>query len=205
MLPLSAKIVPPLTEELCLPFSPEASTQQAQPPVTPVCWRVHLLAREPKRLPILLLVTGMGAVCVWLIFGTLLPVFASALLLTGSVSEYLFPVTYRLTEEAIYQEALTSRIQLPWKDVRRCQIGHKALLLTSLAEPSRLDAFRGVLLRFAPEGQPGDKSSLRAMIARCAPHVLPENTLLMAEKEPANTCAIPTATPETLCVENSQT
>ena len=155
-----------------MPSNPEASTQQTQPPVTPICWRVHLLKREPQRLPVLLLVMAVGAGCVWLMFGTLLPVLTSALLLTGSVSEYLFPITYRLTEEAICQESLTSRIQLPWKDVRRCQMGHDALLLTSLPEPSRMDAFRGVLLRFAPEGQPGDKSSICALITRCAPHVL---------------------------------
>ena len=132
---------------------------------------MHLLKRDPKRLPILLLVIALGTACVWLMFGTLLPALAAVLLLVGSVNEYLFPITYRLTAEAVCLESLSSRVELPWKDARRCEIGRDALLLTALPAPSRLDAFRGIVLRFAPEGLPGDKASVCAAIAHYAPHI----------------------------------
>lgn len=204
MLPVS-KDYPLLSKEYHFFSGAETSTKESSHAILSVNWRVHLLKRDPARLPILLLVMAMGAACVWLMFGTLLPVLASGLLLMGSVSEYLFPITYRLSDGEVCQESLTSRIQLPWKDARRCRMGQDALLLTSLAVPSRLDAFRGVLLRFAPEGQPGDKSSVCAMITRYAPHVLQENTLPMAEQEPANSITTTIAVPEISRVENSQT
>ena len=115
---------------------------------------------------------GLGAGCVWLMFGAWLPTLAALLLLAGSTSEYLLPITYRITPEGVYQESSTSRFALPWKDARRCRVGKRAVLLTSLPAPSRLDAFRGVLLRFAPLGQSGDRDSVLAVLACYAPSLL---------------------------------
>jgi hypothetical protein len=50
------------------------------------------------------------------------------------------------------------------------------VLLTPLATPSRLDAFRGVLLRYAPNGAPGDRASVMAVIARRVPSFLEAKT-----------------------------
>ena len=55
-------------------------------------------------------------------------------------------------------------------------MGRNAILITSLAAPSRLDAFRGILLRFAEEGQPGDRNSVLAALAHHAPHLLEDKT-----------------------------
>ena len=136
-----------------------------------LCWKVHLLRSQPARLPGIIAVGGVGAVCVWLMFGAWLPAVAALLLLAGSVSEYLLPITYRLTPQGITQESLTSRLVLSWKDARRCRLGKRGILILSLAAPSRLDAFRGVLLRFAPDHQPGDRSSVLALLAVYAPRL----------------------------------
>ncbi len=75
-------------------------------------------------------------------------------------------------------------------------MGHNALLLTSLPVPSRLDAFRGVLLRFAPEGQPGDYASVCAIVSHYAPHVLPDDIAAhfadkgIANDEAADSCHV---------------
>lgn len=135
-------------------------------------WRIHLLRQKPDRLPALLMVLAIGATCVWLMFGALLPVLAAVALLTGSVSDYLFPISYRLTNQEVALESLTARIALPWKEVRRCRLHTHAILLTSLAAPSRLDAFRGIFLRFAPDGQPGDRQSVLTALTTFAPHLL---------------------------------
>ena len=136
-------------------------------------WRIHLLLQKPDRLPALLMVLIIGAVCVWLMFGALLPVLAAVALLTGSVSDYLFPIAYRLNSQEIGLDSVTARIALPLKEVRRCRLYTHSILVTSLAVPSRLDAFRGILLRFAPDGQPGDRQSVLDALTTFAPHLLP--------------------------------
>lgn len=136
-----------------------------------LCWQVHLLRAEPGRLPGVVMVCGIGAACVWLMFGAWLPALAALLLLLGSVSEYLFPITYRLTAGGVTQESLTTHIALPWNAIRRCRAGRRGILLTSLAVPSRLDAFRGILLRCAPDGQTGNPADILALLAVHAPHL----------------------------------
>jgi hypothetical protein len=134
-----------------------------------LAWRVHLLRREPHRLPGLLCVFFIAAVCVWLLFERPLPVLAALLLLIGATGEFLFPVTYRITEEGVYANTPTGRLALRWKETRRCLRHPFGVTLSPLPIPSRLDAFRGVTLRFALEGEPGDRESVLAAIARCMP------------------------------------
>ncbi len=148
---------------------------------TLLVWRVHLLRRDPGRLPLLLAALLLAAVWVGLLFGTLLPVVAALLLLLGATGEYLFPITYRLTREGVYADSLTGRLALTWKDARRCFADRHGLIVTPLPVASRLDAFRGILLRFAPEGEPGDRASVLEAVARCAPELYPQMTQMTAE------------------------
>jgi hypothetical protein len=155
----------------------EAQTQRNSTDVLPsspldLHWRVHLLRRDPQRLPVVVMIVGIGAGCVWLMFGALLPVLAASLLLIGSAGEYLLPITYRLTPTEAGQESAGTHMALAWKDTRRCRLSKNAILITSLPAPSRLDAFRGILLRFAEAGQPGDRASVLAALAHYAPHLL---------------------------------
>ncbi|HZO90708.1 MAG TPA: hypothetical protein VFB38_20435 [Chthonomonadaceae bacterium] len=135
-------------------------------------WRVHLLRREPHKLPGLLAVLIIAVVCVWLMFGQALTALVAALLLLGASSDFLLPITYRITEEGVFADGLTSRLALRWKETRRCLREPLGVTLSPLSKPSRLDAFRGVTLRFAPEGEPGDRESVLAAIARFAPSLL---------------------------------
>lgn len=137
-----------------------------------LAWRVHLLRREPHRLPGLLCVFFIAAVCVWLLFERPLPVLAAILLLIGATGEFIFPVTYRITHEGVYANTPTGRLALRWKETRRCLRHSNGVTLSPLPAPSRLDAFRGVTLRFAPEGELGDRQSVLAAIACCAPELL---------------------------------
>lgn len=140
--------------------------------VPALTWRSHLLQREPGRLPILLLAFCVGALCVWLLFGRLLPVLAAVLLLVNATGEYLFPQRFRLNETGVYADAPTSCLALRWEDVRRCLPQRRGILLSPLPVASRLDAFRGIYLRFAPDGEPGDRASVLAVIAHYAPSCL---------------------------------
>lgn len=129
-------------------------------------WRVHLVRREPHRLPALLFALALGAAFSWWIFGALPPVLAALLLLVQATADFLFPVTYRITALELHADGLLSRKRLRWQEARRCLPSGEGLLITPLATPSRLDAFRGVLVQFAPDGLPGDRASVLTEVRR---------------------------------------
>ncbi len=136
-------------------------------------WSVHLARRAPRRLPTLALVVFLGAGCVWMMFQQILPVLAAIVLLLGACSDFLFPIRYRLNAEGLWADGLTSRMHLRWKEARRCVLEPRAVTVTPLPAPSRLDAFRGVTLRFAPLGEPGDRASVLAALHDYIPALLP--------------------------------
>ncbi|HIE09063.1 MAG TPA: hypothetical protein EYP65_04365 [Armatimonadetes bacterium] len=111
-------------------------------------WRVHLASRNPKGLPLVALVMALsgllGALKGWA-YAVLGPV-----LVLLWVADYLFPVTYRLTDEGVEVRQLVLRAFLPWERVRRCVKTKGGLFLSPLPKPSRLDAYRGVFLREVP-------------------------------------------------------
>lgn len=143
----------------------------ADPPTeaTALTWRVHLLQRHPKRLPGLMIGLGIGLGGVWLMSASPLMVLLALVLLVGACSDYLFPLRYRITAEGVFAEGLTSRYVLRWPEVKRALPEPAGLILTPLATPSRLDAFRGVLLRYASDGEPGDRTSVCALLRHYAP------------------------------------
>jgi len=149
--------------------APNPPESPAALPVPSLAWKVHLLRRDPRRLSGVAMVVFLGAACVWLMFGSLLPALAAVLLLLGAAGEYLFPIAYHITDEGVTVNSLTGRMVLRWQDVRRCWRDRECLILTPLPAPSRLDAFRGLTLRFAPDGEPGDYPSVQEAIARYAP------------------------------------
>jgi hypothetical protein len=160
----------------------QLATQQERPaetvssPETLLAWRVHLFHRDRSRLPVVGLVMLFAFFTVWLMFRSPLPAVVAVALLVGATSEYLFPVRYRITTEGVHADALTSRFSLKWKEAKRCVPDPMGIIITPLSAPSRLDAFRGVLLRFAPDGEPGDRASVMAAIERCAPQLMTEES-----------------------------
>ncbi len=101
---------------------------------------------------------------------------ATIVLLTGSTSEYLFPISYRMTAEGVFANVLLNRLALKWSEIRRCAADSEGVLLTPLEFPSRRDGFRGVFLRFADEGQTGNRAEVMAQIAHYVPHLIGSTT-----------------------------
>lgn len=129
------------------------------------------MRRYPERLIGLALVLLLGAACVWVLFRAWLPVAASTALLLCSAAEFLLPVTYTVTSEGVSARGTGNHSRLSWAEGRRCLPEKEGITLTPLDRRSRLDAFRGVTLRFAPVGRPGDRASVLAAIAMYAPHI----------------------------------
>lgn len=149
-------------------------TEDTLPETAPaLVWSVHLVRRAPHRLPGVVMALFLGAGCVWMMFQQVLPVLAAIVLLLGACADFLFPIHYRLNAEGLWADGLTSRNHLRWKEARRCVLEPRAVTVTPLPAPSRLDAFRGVTLRFAPAGEPGDRASVLAALRSYVPALLP--------------------------------
>lgn len=136
---------------------------------TALAWQVHLRKRLPSRLPVLLCGIGFGALCTWGVFHQPLPVFAVVLLLLSAVSEYLLPISYRLDATGVAGSCGLNRFAIRWSEVRRVVPVKGGVLLTPLPVASRLDAFRGVLIRFALREEKGNRSEVMAWIESHSP------------------------------------
>jgi hypothetical protein len=123
-------------------------------------WHIHLLRQEPQRLPVILGASLFVASVAWMLFQNLFFSFAAILMILSAASEYLLPCQYRLTSHAARCRYGANRFEIEWKRVRRVLLYKDGVRLSPLSSPSRLDNFRGVFLRFAPEGQQGDRESV---------------------------------------------
>ena len=150
-------------------------------------WQVHLVRRQRDRLSTLAMILAIGATSVWLLFGQLLPVLVALCLLLGSAAEYLLPTRYTIDGDGLKARSLVSSLALSWREAKRCRDDASGMLVTPLPVASRLDRFRGVFLRYAPPGEPGDRVSVYEAIARYAPDLAPSepplNPLLLKEGE----------------------
>jgi hypothetical protein len=119
-----------------------------------------------------MIVVLAAGLLVTILFHSPLPGLAAVLLLVGSVKEFLFPIQYRITPKGVEARSIGSRMELAWKDVRRCLPETRQITLTPLSAASRLDVFRGVTLRFAPDGEPGDRQAVLEAIRICIPELM---------------------------------
>lgn len=129
--------------------------------------QTHLLKRRPERLSLLALIFLCAGICVWMMFRNIIPVLASVLLLVSATCDFLFPMTFELTEEGVCSNGLLRRDYIAWKEVLRVLPLPDGVLLSPLPTPSRLDAFRDVTLRFAIEEEEGDRKSAEEAISDC--------------------------------------
>jgi len=112
-------------------------------------YTIHLARRRPTQAAAAVAVITAACLAAGFGFQSLLLGLLAAALLIASVSDYLFPLTFTLTDEAAEARGPLHRRRLPWAQVRRVSRDNLGLKLSPLPQPSRLDAFRGIYLRFA--------------------------------------------------------
>lgn len=132
-------------------------------------WNIHLLRRNPGRAGTVFVAMILAALFGFLLFQSLFFAFIGALLIFSSTADYLLPIHYRLTSHRACAAYGLSRWEIAWKDVRRVKVAKQAVLLSPLESPGRLDAFRGVVLRFAEEGQNGERAEVLERIRFLVP------------------------------------
>jgi hypothetical protein len=111
-------------------------------------WRSHPLVDEFPRS--LLCVGAVAAACAaaGFAFGGAGYALVSGGLLAVALARYLLPTEYELNEAGARTRFLGSTRLLPWNGVRRFDVDRAGVHLSPFAEPSRLDPFRGMSLRF---------------------------------------------------------
>ena len=115
-------------------------------------WRVHLAYTAGRRkvgFVVAMILCAMGTA--YLALGGAIPSVAVGFVLLASVGDFLFPVTYQITGESASSRSLFSRHIIKWHDVKACYLCDDGVKLSPLGRTSRLEACRGVYLRF-----PGD-------------------------------------------------
>ena len=130
---------------------------------TILAWRVHRLREEPRGIP--LVAGGYAAALLlwWWVFPQPIALVVPLFALTGALSDYLFPISFRLTTRGAYADCAASRLFLAWGDVKRASSGKDGVFLSPLARPSRLDGWRGVRLRFGGGNEEAVRDTARTL------------------------------------------
>ena len=116
---------------------------------TLLAWRTHRLREDPRHLRVVAAAYAAAIALWWLLFPHPIALFLPLVSLTSALAEYLFPISYRLTTRGAYAANGVTRLFISWPEVKRATAGSEGIYLSPLARAgSRLEAFRGVRLRF---------------------------------------------------------
>lgn len=118
-------------------------------PAQPIMsWTVHLARQYPARTAVsvvfIVVATTIGCIAVGPYVAALVGV-----ALIASLSDFLFPVRYLVAPDKVSCRMLLKSAEIRWEDVKRCYLDDQGVKLSPLDRVSRLEAFRGVYLRFA--------------------------------------------------------
>jgi hypothetical protein len=111
-------------------------------------WTAHPARRRPRDLALVAAVLFLTTGAVLVSFESLFMTGLAAALVIVSISSFLFPTHYRLTDEGIEERRLGMRRARRWGDLRRLEIGPGAALVSPFASKRWLDRTRGFLLLF---------------------------------------------------------
>jgi hypothetical protein len=111
-------------------------------------WTAHPARRRPRDLALVGAVLFLTTGAVLVSFESLFMTGLAAVIVIASISSFLFPTHYRLTDEGIEERRLGMRRARRWGDLRRLEIGTGAALVSPFASKSWLDRTRGFLLLF---------------------------------------------------------
>lgn len=132
-------------------------------------YRVHLARKNPGGAVAVAVFAVLAACIGQFVLGS--PLFAAVgvIAILGSTSEFVLPIRYTLTGEKATAAYGLARLEIEWARVRRVRCGAAALRLSPFAVAHRLDAFRGITLWYAPEGEPGSRDDLLRFVRERAP------------------------------------
>ncbi len=112
-------------------------------------WEVRLGDAMPQRRIQVILIAGLASLVGFFFLGSVWMAVISIFVVVASTAELFFPVRYRMDSEKVRSKCGISVTEMAWTDIKRVIELGDAIRLSPFAKPNRLDAFRGVLLRFS--------------------------------------------------------
>ncbi|HEY3417373.1 MAG TPA: hypothetical protein VGM23_10865, partial [Armatimonadota bacterium] len=109
----------------------------------PTTWTIHPAARRPAKAVGAVLIILAALFAVKALGGSWVLIALAALLLVGSIAEFLFPVTYTLDADGAHARHLGSHRVVPWERVRRVYPRRSGIKISPLAVPGWAEAYRG--------------------------------------------------------------
>jgi len=116
-------------------------------------WTVSLASEQPEKVAAVLAAAAFAGLVGFFVAGSMVLAIIGPAVVLGATSEFLLPVRYRITEEGASARWGINLTKIAWKDVKRVRADVHGLKLSPLEKPSRLEAFRGVYLRFGDRKQ----------------------------------------------------
>lgn len=132
---------------MSMPTYNELASQSTAADQATLRWTIHLARQRPRKLIGTVACLLLACAAAYSVIGPLGSV-AVAAMMAGALAEFWFPVTYEITSEGATCRMLHKSAQIKWIAVRRCYLDSGGVKLSPLNSGSKLEAFRGVYLRF---------------------------------------------------------
>jgi hypothetical protein len=130
-------------------------------------WTVHLVAASPRKswgvAGAAVAAGAFGSLALHSWVGGVL----GAAFVACAAAEFLLPIRYILTDHAASSVYGLAHLEIPWSSVRRVVPLLDGVFLSPFADPSRLDAFRGVHLRFPSNDTGLSREQILTVVHRC--------------------------------------
>lgn len=110
-------------------------------------WSVHLARENPARLLFSLGMIALASAAGYYVIGPVGAV-ATAVAIAASIADFLFPMNYVLTADGAECGMLFKKSEIRWENVKHCYLDGGGIKLSPLDRRSKLEAFRGVYLKF---------------------------------------------------------
>lgn len=112
-------------------------------------WEVRPGEKDPKKRGVILIVAAFaGALAALISMNWLMAIVAISVIL-ASTTEMFFPIRFSVDRNGATSRCGMSVVQIEWDKVKRVIETNDGIKLSPFDSPSRLEAFRGVYLRFA--------------------------------------------------------
>lgn len=110
-------------------------------------WNIHLAKESPKKLSVLSIAFSLVVAAAYYAIGNIGAAIV-AVVMISSFSDFLFPIKYQISNKEATSRVLFKVCKVSWKNVKHCYLDEYGVKLSTLPNASRLEAFRGVYLRF---------------------------------------------------------
>ncbi|HUV04806.1 MAG TPA: hypothetical protein VMX94_06835 [Armatimonadota bacterium] len=131
-------------------------------------WKVHILRESPGRMFLVGPVVLGSLLASYIMFQSLLVLAVAAFLLISALAEFLFPIRFVISEHGAFSRTLLSRTYIEWDRVKKYYLDDRGIKLSPLEPRGRLEAYRGVYLRFGGNRDEVIEAVRRMRDARCA-------------------------------------